>query len=437
MKCFVGIDLGSTTTKAIILDDGQHIMGRGITNSRSNYDLAAAVAKSEAFIDARFSLLERRCEDLEHTEEIFARLENAFRFQQYLEQLEHFERHLRETICDARHKADEALLADFAAQFRAEALDYGRTLYLGETAPKSDFFRDLAGLTFNRVAKEFARSRSYPFDTLLGLFDKCIIRVENEMMEHGFADNIRAALATVHPNGAVGQRLAREIDAVCSIELEEVCTVGTGYGRQRLPFPKEQIRSEILCHGLGAHYMFPHTATVLDIGGQDTKAIQVDGQGIVTSFQMNDRCAAGCGRYLGYIAEEMNLSLPELGPMAMTAGKAVKINSTCTVFAGAELRDRLSDGQKREDILLGLHKAIMYRAMSLLARSGGISNEFTFTGGVAKNEAATAAVRELIAENYGPDVVINIAPDSIYTGALGAAIFAHREAHREQAEAPA
>jgi benzoyl-CoA reductase subunit A len=213
--------------------------------------------------------------------------------------------------------------------------------------------------------------------------------------------------------------------------------VGTGYGRQRLPFPREQIRSEILCHGLGAHAMFPATATVLDIGGQDTKAIQVDAQGIVSSFQMNDRCAAGCGRYLGYIAEEMNLSLPELGPMAMSAGKAVKINSTCTVFAGAELRDRLSDGQKREDILLGLHKAIMYRAMSLLARSGGVRNEFTFTGGVAKNEAATTALRELVAENYGPQVVINIAPDSIYTGALGAAIFAHREAHHEPVEAAA
>jgi benzoyl-CoA reductase subunit A len=123
--------------------------------------------------------------------------------------------------------------------------------------------------------------------------------------------------------------------------------------------------------------------------------------------------------------------------MAMSAGKAVKINSTCTVFAGAELRDRLSDGQKREDILLGLHKAIMYRAMSLLARSGGVRNEFTFTGGVAKNEAATTALRELVAENYGPQVVINIAPDSIYTGALGAAIFAHREAHHEPVEAAA
>ena len=139
---------------------------------------------------------------------------------------------------------------------------------------------------------------------------------------------------------------------------------------------------------------------MLDIGGQDTKAIQVDPTGIVESFQMNDRCAAGCGRYLGYIADEMNMGLHELGPLAMKSTKTVRINSTCTVFAGAELRDRLSLGEKREDILAGLHRAIILRAMSILARSGGIRDEFTFTGGVAKNEAAVqgaarARAREL------------------------------------------
>jgi benzoyl-CoA reductase subunit A len=174
--------------------------------------------------------------------------------------------------------------------------------------------------------------------------------------------------------------------------------------------------------------MFGGTRTVLDIGGQDTKAIQVDENGIVTSFQMNDRCAAGCGRYLGYIADEMNLGLHELGPLAQQSTRAVKINSTCTVFAGAELRERLSLGEKREDILAGLHRAIMLRAMSLLARSGGVDNEFTFTGGVANNPAAVSALRELVSENYG-DKVLNISPDSIYTGALGGAIFAYRSAN--------
>jgi len=175
--------------------------------------------------------------------------------------------------------------------------------------------------------------------------------------------------------------------------------------------------------------MFPETRTVLDIGGQDTKAIQVDEKGIVTSFQMNDRCAAGCGRYLGYIADEMNLGLHQLGPLALKAERSVRINSTCTVFAGAELRERLSLGEKREDIVAGLHRAIILRAMSLLARSGGVTDQFTFTGGVAKNPMAVRSLAELVRANYG-EMTTNISPDSIYTGALGAALFAHRDAAR-------
>ena len=105
--------------------------------------------------------------------------------------------------------------------------------------------------------------------------------------------------------------------------------------------------------------------------------------------------------------------------------KAIRINSTCTVFAGAELRDRLALGDKREDIMAGLHRSIILRAMSILARSGGIRNEFTFTGGVAKNEAAVKALKELVFENYG-EMTLNIDPDSIYTGALGGATFAWR-----------
>ena len=221
------------------------------------------------------------------------------------------------------------------------------------------------------------------------------------------------------------EMIIKPVQAALAIPLEETYVVGTGYGRVRLPFPKEHIRSEILCHGLGAHMMFPETRTILDIGGQDTKGIQVDGAGIVENFQMNDRCAAGCGRYLGYIADEMNMGLHELGPLAMKSTKAVRINSTCTVFAGAELRDRLALGEKREDILAGLHRSIILRAMSILSRAGGVKDQFTFTGGVAKNEAAVRELRKLIKENYG-DRTINISPDSIYTGALGGATFAVR-----------
>lgn len=209
------------------------------------------------------------------------------------------------------------------------------------------------------------------------------------------------------------------------IEQSKVVRIaGTGYGRYNVKFGHEQV-TEITCHARGAVSLFPNTRTVIDIGGQDTKAIQVDPAGIVESFQMNDRCAAGCGRYLGYIADEMNMGLHELGPLAMKSTKQIRINSTCTVFAGAELRDRLSLGDKREDIMAGLHRAIILRAMSILARSGGIRDQFTFTGGVAKNEAAVKALKELVEENYGK-LTLNIDPDSIYTGALGGATFAYR-----------
>jgi benzoyl-CoA reductase subunit A len=269
------------------------------------------------------------------------------------------------------------------------------------------------------------------FDLLLNVYDKSIIEVENRppagAMEAKFLKALDVALRA--PEGGAGaggnEAVTRPVKAALEIPLEETYVVGTGYGRVRLPFPKEHIRSEILCHGLGAHMMYEGTRTVLDIGGQDTKAIQVDKDGIVENFQMNDRCAAGTGRYLGYVADEMKMGLHELGPMALQATKTLRINSTCTVFAGAELRDRLALGDKREDILAGLHRAIILRAMSIISRSGGIRDQFTFTGGVAKNPAAVRELRTLIKENYG-DVTININPDSIYTGALGAAAFARR-----------
>jgi benzoyl-CoA reductase subunit A len=421
MSCVVGIDLGSTTTKAVILDDDGQMLGRGITNSRSNYELAAAVARTEAFINARFGLIQQRAADA-MVESAVQQLRRAFVLEQFLHQLrqlmqlmlEEAERSIPAPLQPAFARAVEEICTQVASE---EELRFRHP-----PVARSDFFRDAAGSAFMRIAEEVAgRTAGVTYDRLLGLYDKCIIRVENEPLDLDFRDHIGAALDRIgHPAS-----LTDAVDYAATTDLTPAAVVGTGYGRARLPFPKEQIRSEILCHGLGAHALFPDTRTVLDIGGQDTKAIQVDPDGIVTSFQMNDRCAAGCGRYLGYIADEMNLGLHELGPLAEQSKRAVKINSTCTVFAGAELRELLSLGQKREDILAGLHRAIVLRAMSLLARSGGVSDQFTFTGGVAKNPAAVRAIRELVEENYGART-INISPDSIYTGALGAALFAKR-----------
>jgi benzoyl-CoA reductase subunit A len=420
MSCVVGIDLGSTTTKAVVLDEAGDVLGRGITNSRSNYDLAAAVARTEGFINARFGLIQQRLAATETADSV-GRLRRAFVMEQLLHQLRRLEQLLLEEAAKAAPAELRAPFADAIREICRRITAEEEQRFRQPPILRSDFFRDAAGSAFMRIAEEVADPKGVTFDRLIGAYDKCIIRAENEPLNLDFRDHIEDALERL--GGPPG--LADAVEYAASKDLTPAVTVGTGYGRARLPFAKEQIRSEILCHGLGAHAMFPGTRTVLDIGGQDTKAIQVDEQGIVTGFQMNDRCAAGCGRYLGYIADEMNLGLHELGPLAETSRRTVKINSTCTVFAGAELRERLSLGEKREDILAGLHRAIVIRAMSLLARSGGVSEQFTFTGGVAKNPAAVRAIRDLVRENYG-ERQLNISPDSIYTGALGAALFARR-----------
>lgn len=428
MKCFIGIDLGSTTTKAVLMDDKADILGRGITNSRSNYDTAAAVAKQEARLGARLTLFRRglgKLTKMQGIDVLMADLERSIRCEQFMEQLGDLH-----ATCASHIQGGDANVRQALDEVFERLAEESPALFTREAKRKSDFFRDIAGSRVMKLGEEVAKKRGVSFDTLLNLYDKSIIDVENRPPQGGLTEKFRAGLHRLlegSPEFEIDEELAQAaLLQALDVELEETYVVGTGYGRVTLPFPKEHIRSEILCHGLGAHLMYPKTRTVLDIGGQDTKAIQVDAEGIVENFQMNDRCAAGCGRYLGYIADEMNMGLHELGPMALKSTKNVRINSTCTVFAGAELRDRLALGEKREDILAGLHRAIILRAMSIISRSGGISDgEFTFTGGVANNGAAVKELSKLVAENYG-EVTINIDPTSIYTGALGAAEFARR-----------
>jgi benzoyl-CoA reductase subunit A len=443
MKVFIGIDLGSTTTKAVAIDEHQNVLGRGITNSRSNYDTAAQVAKQEALLNARYYLFRQELAASGALngglDDFVGQLERDFRLEQFLEQLRDLEEVCLTNTASGKFAQGTKAVGDALLEVFKRLRDEAPAIFAPGARRKSDFFRDIAGSRYHAVGEEVAKEMGVPYEHLLNVFDRSIIEVENRVYIEGQRSQLlravdRTFLALPQTQSRT-DKIREPIERVLDTELEEVYVVGTGYGRARLPFSKEHIRSEILCHGLGAHVMYPGTATVLDIGGQDTKAIQVDPAGIVENFQMNDRCAAGCGRYLGYIADEMNLGLHELGPLAMQATRTVRINSTCTVFAGAELRDRLALGEKREDILSGLHRAIILRAMSILARSGGIRDEFTFTGGVAKNEAAVKALRELIYENYG-EMTININPDSIYTGALGGATFAFRAFQEGQVARP-
>jgi len=432
LQVFVGIDLGSTTTKAVVLNGAGETIGRGITNSRSNYDVACGIARQEAFVAARFNLTQAALASTpvlrDRATTLLPALSRSFRLQQHRGQLVLLRDALHVVGAQPRYGAFAVALHTSVDRIADAMLGRAPALFGPLSVRKSDFFRDVAAADYMQLAEQHAEPKGVTFDVLASLFDAAILPVENTADDDLFEMHIGPALDRVlstRDDAAMTSAMRDVVMGVRATAFREISTVGTGYGRQRLPFPKEQIRSEILCHGLGAHAMFPGTRTVLDIGGQDTKAIQVDADGLVTGFQMNDRCAAGCGRYLGYIADEMNLGVHELGPLAQQSRLRVKINSTCTVFAGAELRERLSLGERREDILAGLHRAIVLRSMSLLARSGGVADEFTFTGGVARNLAAVAALTGLVKENYG-ERRMNISADSIYTGALGAALFAQR-----------
>ncbi len=430
MRCVVGIDLGSTTTKAVLLDERGDVLGRGVTNSRSNYETACAIARDEALTSARFAMLEQAIGDTHAEARAFLpALRDAFKLELFMLELDDLRATiLRDVQRNLLYRASRSTLEPAVVQVLDGVERAGASMFLGDAPRKSDFFRDVAGAAFMAEAEALARSGDVPFEPIARLFDRAILEVETRCKPRDVPRLLASALDRVtsrtDASDLTRTALSRAVDTSTRETIEELAAVGTGYGRQTLPFPAEAVRSEILCHGRGAHRVFAGTRTVLDIGGQDTKAIQVDEHGVVTSFQMNDRCAAGCGRYLGYIADELNLGLHELGPLALQARKVVRVCSTCTVFAGAELRERLALGQRREDILAGLHRAIMLRAMSLLARSGGVHDELTFTGGVCNNAMAVKVLRELVAQSYGAEITINVHPDSIFMGALGAALYA-------------
>jgi predicted CoA-substrate-specific enzyme activase len=192
--------------------------------------------------------------------------------------------------------------------------------------------------------------------------------------------------------------------------------VGTGYGRYKVRFGDEQI-TEISCHGRGAVRMFPGTKTVLDMGGQDSKAIRVSPEGEILDFCMNDKCAAGTGRFLGAAAVALAISLDDLGPTALLSTKPVRITTTCTVFAESEILSWLGKGKKVEDILWGVHQSIAARSIGLLRRVG-IEDEISFTGGVARNTGMVKALEESLGRR------LNVSEESHFMGALGAALFA-------------
>ncbi len=199
-------------------------------------------------------------------------------------------------------------------------------------------------------------------------------------------------------------------------ERREVAYVtGTGYGRFKVTFGQYAV-TEIGCHARGAHHLFPQTRLVVDIGGQDTKAIRLGERGEVVDFAMNDKCAAGTGRFLDVCAGALGYDVAEIGPLSLEARHPLKVTSTCTVFAESEVASYVARGKDPKDVLAGLHTSIASRSFSLMQRVG-ISPEVTFTGGVSRNEGMVRALERRLG------LTVNVSPLSQYLGAVGAAIF--------------
>ena len=198
--------------------------------------------------------------------------------------------------------------------------------------------------------------------------------------------------------------------------------VATGYGRIRVPFATKQV-TEITCHAKGAHYLFPKTRTVIDIGGQDSKVITLNNQGGITDFMMNDKCAAGTGRFLEVMAAALETDLLDMGKRSLEAKNGVSISSMCTVFAESEVISLIAEGYHKAEIIRGLHEAISRRIYSM-ARRLEVKEEITFGGGVAKNQGIAATLKGL----FG--MQINIPEEPQIVGALGAALYARDMAHK-------
>lgn len=205
-------------------------------------------------------------------------------------------------------------------------------------------------------------------------------------------------------------------NGIRSSEVQGV--IATGYGRRNIHFADRSV-TEITCHGIGAHYLDPAVRTIIDIGGQDSKVIALDDSGKVSDFVMNDKCAAGTGRFIEVMAGALEVSLDRFGQLALSADHGAKISSLCTVFAESEVISLIAQGEARENIVAGIHEAIARRVAAMATRVG-LKPPVMMTGGVAKNVGVVNALEKKIGH---PILVL---PEAQVTGAIGAALLAQK-----------
>jgi predicted CoA-substrate-specific enzyme activase len=223
-----------------------------------------------------------------------------------------------------------------------------------------------------------------------------------------------------------GDSVARAAEKVTRAALDQAglsmpdlsYIISTGYGRSGVAFAHKAV-TEIICHAKGVNFLIPTARTVIDIGGQDSKVIGVREDGTVSDFVMNDKCAAGTGRFLEVMAGVLGLAIEEMGPTSLTSKEPCFISSTCTIFAETEMVSLRADGRTREDLVAGIHRAVASR-VAVMGKTVGYKKQVVFTGGVAKN----IGVKNALEAGIGLPVLVPEEPQII--GALGAALLASR-----------
>ena len=241
---------------------------------------------------------------------------------------------------------------------------------------------------------------------------KAVILVDGDVFWHVRQTGFNILNSSNEVMGAVLKKAGLAMD-----DIEFI--ISTGYARNNIPFADKSV-TEIICHAKGACYTFPGVRTIIDIGGQDSKVIGVGEKGKVENFVMNDKCAAGTGRFLEVMATVLEIDITEMGPIALKSKDPCRISSTCTIFAESEMVSLRAEGRTREDLIGGIHKSMASR-VAITGRSVGYREDVVFTGGVAKNIGA----KWFLEQEIGLGIIIPKEPQII--GCLGAALLARAE----------
>lgn len=248
-------------------------------------------------------------------------------------------------------------------------------------------------------------------------YTKCVILDENGKIAADVTNRSK-----INPVQSAEIAMADAVAKVDDLKSPEDLTylIGTGYGRNKVPFADENI-SEISCHAMGVHVTNPSVKAIIDIGGQDVKGIAIDTDGTVKNFAMNDKCAAGTGRFFEAMANAFEMTLPEFSKLSLKAKNTIPITAQCTVFAESEIISLVGEGKPMDEIAAGIQLAVAKRCF-VMAKKAGASDSITLTGGCAKNDGLKQAIEKVLKIK-----VVELSIDPQLIGALGAAEYARQK----------